>query len=84
MYFEELLRNRGYFDEPNRDRVDIQAKEFYLSHKDQFKDYYEVVDTLGTGISNVKKCVHKQTGIERSVKVVRKEDLEYGERAKLL
>lgn len=34
MYFEELLKERGYFDEPIRDRVDIKAKEFYLSHKD--------------------------------------------------
>lgn len=32
----------------------------------------------------MKKCTHKKTKIERSVKIVRKEDLEYGERAKLL
>ena len=23
LYFEELLRERGYFDEPNREKVDV-------------------------------------------------------------
>ena len=31
-YFEELLKERGYFDAPIRDKVEFTAKEFYLSH----------------------------------------------------
>ena len=34
LYFEELLKERGYFDAPNREKVDVRTKEFYLSHKD--------------------------------------------------
>lgn len=37
-YFEELLRERGYFNEPTRDKVEFTTKEFYLSHQLQFKE----------------------------------------------
>lgn len=31
-YFEDLLKERGYFAAPNRDKVEFTTKEFYLSH----------------------------------------------------
>ena len=42
-------------------------------------------ETIGEGaLSRVRRGVHKISGITRAVKVVRKEDLEFGERRKLL
>jgi hypothetical protein len=37
-YFEERLRERGYFDAPNRNKVEFTTKEFYLSNQTKFKE----------------------------------------------
>lgn len=42
-------------------------------------------DTIGYGgLSTTRKCYHRMTGEVRAVKVTKKEDLEFGERQKLL
>jgi hypothetical protein len=79
------LKERGYFDAPNRDKVEFTTKEFYLSHQLKFKETYRMGETIGYGgLSTTRKCYHKLTGDVRAVKVTKKEDLEYGERKKLL
>ena len=84
-YFEDLLRERGYFNAPTRDKVEFTTKEFYLSHQLKFKEQYKMGETIGYGgLSTSRKCYHRLTGEVRAVKVTKKEDLEYGERQKLL
>ena len=84
-YFEELLRERGYFNAPVREKVGFTTKQFYLSHQHQFKDQYRMGETIGYGgLSTTRKCYHRMTGEVRAVKVTKKEDLEFGERKKLL
>ena len=84
-YFEDQLKERGYFDAPNRDKVEFTTKEFYLSHQLKFKETYRMGETIGFGgLSQTRKCYHRLTGEVRAVKVTKKEDLEYGERKKLL
>jgi hypothetical protein len=63
-YFEELLKQRGYFDPHVREKVEFKTKEFYLSHKELFKEYYTLGASIGTGgVSDVRICQHKQTGV---------------------
>lgn len=84
-YFEEILKERGYFDAPARQKVEFTTKEFYLSHNLNFKEGYKMGETIGYGgLSTTRKCYHKMTGEIRAVKVTKKEDLEFGERQKLL
>lgn len=37
-FFEDLLRQRGFFDAPVREKVEFTAKGFYLSHNLKFKE----------------------------------------------
>ena len=84
-YFEQLCKERGDFDEPDRQKVEFTTKEFYLSHQLKFKEQYKMGETIGYGgLSTTRKCYHKTTGEVRAVKVTKKEDLEFGERQKLL
>ena len=80
-YFEEILKERKYFDAPTRDKVEFTTKEFYLSDQMKFKEQYKNGETIGIGgLSTTRKCYHRLTGEVRAVKVTKKEDLEYGER----
>ena len=84
-YFEDLLKEKGYFNAPVREKVEFTTKEFYLSHQLKFKEQYKMGETIGYGgLSTTRKCYHKMTGEVRAVKVTKKEDLEFGERQKLL
>jgi calcium-dependent protein kinase len=84
-YFEELLKEGGYFNAPTRDKVEFTTKEFYLSHQLEFKEQYKMGETIGNGgLSTSRKCYHRLTGEVRAVKVTKKKDLEMGERPKLL
>ena len=75
-----LLKERGYFDAPVREKVEFTTKEFYLSHNLKFKEQYKMGETIGYGgLSTTRKCYHKMTGEVRAVKVTKKEDLEYGD-----
>ena len=63
----------------------MNPKEFYLTHKDNIKDHYELYEVIGEGaLSRVRRGIHKLSKVTRAIKVVRKEDLEFGERRKLL
>ena len=63
----------------------MNPKEFYLSHKDDIKDHYVFHETIGEGaLSRVRRGVHVNSGNTRAIKIVKKEDLEFGERRKLL
>jgi len=84
-YFEELIKQKNKFEPPNRDKIELNPKEFYLKHTDNIKDHYELHDTIGEGpMSRVRRGVHKLSKVNRAIKVVRKEDLEFGERKKIL
>ena len=76
---------RGTFEAPERERIEANPKEFYLKHTDQIKDHYDIHEVVGEGaLSRVKRGVHKLSQVTRAIKVVRKEDLEWGDRGKLL
>jgi hypothetical protein len=63
----------------------MNPKEFYLKHKYNIKDHYDLHETIGEGaLSRVRRATHRQTNNVRAVKVVTKSDLEFGERRKLL
>lgn len=65
--------------------MQVAQKDFYLKHNDNFKDHYDLHETIGEGaLSRVKRATHKLSKVLRAVKIVRKEDLEFGERRKLL
>ena len=84
-YFEELIKQKSKFEAPTRDKIELNPKEFYLKHTDNIKDHYELYETIGEGpLSRVRRGVHKLSKVNRAVKVVRKEDLEFGERKKIL
>ena len=84
-YFENMLKNRANYSPDQSHRIELNPKEFYLSHKDNIKDHYDLHEIIGEGaLSRVRRGVHRISGITRAVKVVRKEDLEFGERRKLL
>ena len=79
------MKNRADYTPDQANPIELNPKEFYLSHKDNIKDHFELHETIGEGaLSRVRRGVHKISGITRAVKVVRKEDLEFGERRKLL
>lgn len=84
-YFENLLKSRADYAPDQNNRIELNPKEFYLSHNDNIKDHYDLHEIIGEGaLSRVRRGVHKISGITRAIKVVRKEDLEFGERRKLL
>ena len=79
------MKNRADYTPDQANPIELNPKEFYLSHKENIKDHFELHETIGEGaLSRVRRGVHKISGITRAVKVVRKEDLEFGERRKLL
>ena len=39
-YFEALHKASHKIDEEDRQRIEMNPKEFYLSHKDNIKDHY--------------------------------------------
>ena len=83
-YFENKLNERGFFNAPDRQKVEYTTKEFYLSHQLKFKEQYKMGEAIGYGgLSTTRKCYHKMTNETRAVKVTKKEDLEYGERERL-
>ena len=84
-YFENKLKERGFFKAPVREKIEHTTKEFYLSHQLKFKDQYKMGDVIGYGgLSTTRKCYHKMTYEVRAVKVTKKEDLEFGDRKKLM
>jgi calcium-dependent protein kinase len=79
------LKARGKYSEITREKVVLGPKEFYLEHKDNIKDHYELHENIGDPTtSRVRRGIHRMQKISRAIKVVRKEDLEFGERRKLL
>lgn len=79
------MKERGYFEAPVREKVEFTTKEFYLSHQFKFKEEYRMGEIIGFGgLSSTRKCYNRITGECRAVKVTKKEDLEFGERKKLL
>ena len=84
-YFETLFKERNKVGAEDRQRIEMNPKEFYLSHKDNIKDHYEFHEVIGEGaLSRVRRGVAINSGITRAIKVVKKEDLEFGDRRKLL
>jgi len=79
------MKNRQDYSPDQSHRIELNPKEFYLTHRDNIKDHFDLHEIIGEGaLSRVRRGVHKLSGITRAIKVVRKEDLEFGERRKLL
>ena len=79
------MKNRNDYQPDQSHRIELNPKEFYLTHRDNIKDHFDLHEIIGEGaLSRVRRGVHKLSGITRAIKVVRKEDLEFGERRKLL
>lgn len=79
------MKNRENYSPDQSHRIELNPKEFYLTHRDNIKDHFDLHEIIGEGaLSRVRRGVHKLSGITRAVKVVRKCDLEFGDRRKLL
>ena len=54
-YFEEMLKARGE-KSAARGQMELNPKEFYLSHTDNIKDHYVLHETIGEGaLSRVRR-----------------------------
>lgn len=68
-----------------REKIEFNPKEFYLTHKESIKDHFILQETIGEGtLSRVRRGTHRLSKVQRAIKVVKKADLEFGERRKLL
>ena len=85
-YFEAILKARGKLPENSKQKAVFNPKEFYLDHKTNIKDHYELHEHIGDpATSRVRRGVHVVQKVSRAIKVVRKEELEvFGERRQLL
>jgi len=63
----------------------ISAGDFVKAKKTKFRDEYVVKDQLGAGaFGEVRKVVHKATGITRAAKILRKDAIDQEETKKLI
>jgi serine/threonine protein kinase len=86
MYFEEILKERGYFDENKADnKAEYAVQKNYLNHNNKFKDFYNMGDMLGIGRQSVtRKCTNISSKITRAVKIIDKSNMEQDGRLKIL
>jgi tRNA A-37 threonylcarbamoyl transferase component Bud32 len=71
-----------------KELVDIKgpiSKEIFVNMKSSpITDDYEIGDVLGEGsFGQVKKCLHKRSGLERAVKIIRSDKIDEQERAQI-
>ena len=90
-YFENLLKERGYFDD-HLEKVNQKLQNFIIRNKDeQIYDNYYISDLIGDYDSKARLGIHKKSGLERAIKVVSKWEIsensnldEYMEKVNLL
>ena len=86
-YFEQLLKENGYFDD-NLDKLQTDSTKAFIKKVDgSIHDHYYISGVIGDPYdSKARLAVHKKTGIERAVKIVEKSTLgslkEYAEYVK--
>jgi hypothetical protein len=75
-YFEQLLRERGYFDD-NLDKLNAKLSNFVIRKKNEsIYDHYSIEGIIGdVSDSKARLGIHKKTGVERAIKVVNKSDI---------
>jgi len=63
----------------------INAKDFVKARTTKFRDEYVVKDQLGQGaFGEVRKVIHKTTGLARAAKILRKDAISTSEHSKLI
>jgi len=72
-------------DSANGKNFGISAGDFIKAKKTKFRDEYVVKDQLGAGaFGEVRKVVHKATGLVRAAKILRKDAIDQEETNKLI
>ena len=66
------------------DDVKVQAKNFIMQHAGKLRDFYRIGKMLGSGaFGEVRVCVHRESGAQRAVKVLRKASMDEDEKKML-
>lgn len=64
--------------------VKVQAKNFIMQHAGKLRDFYRIGKMLGSGaFGEVRVCVHRESGAQRAVKVLRKASMDEDEKKML-
>jgi len=64
--------------------VKIRAKDFVMQHAGKLRDHYRIGKMLGSGaFGEVRVCVHRESGAQRAVKVLRKSHMDEDEKKML-
>ena len=62
----------------------IRAKDFVMQHAGKLRDHYRIGKMLGSGaFGEVRVCVHRESGAQRAVKVLRKSHMDEDEKKML-
>ena len=62
----------------------ISAKNFVTGNKGNLRDFYRIGKMLGSGaFGEVRMCVHRESGAQRAVKVMRKSHMDEDEKRML-
>lgn len=57
--------------------VKFSKSDFIFEKQGKFRDFYQIGTALGTGaFGEVRKCIHRKTGVPRAVKILRKDGLD--------
>jgi len=63
------------------DKVNIKASNFVSQHAGKLRDHYRIGKMLGSGaFGEVRVCVHRESGAQRAVKVLRKANMDEDEK----
>jgi len=64
--------------------INIKAANFVMQHAGKLRDFYRIGKMLGSGaFGEVRICVHRETGAQRAVKVLRKSHMDEDEKKML-
>jgi len=64
--------------------IKIRAKDFVMQHAGKLRDHYRIGKMLGSGaFGEVRVCVHRESGAQRAVKVLRKSHMDEDEKKML-
>ena len=68
----------------SKDNIKIKASNFVMQHAGKLRDHYRIGKMLGSGaFGEVRVCVHRESGAQRAVKVLRKSHMDDDEKKML-
>ena len=66
------------------ENVKVSSKDFVTQHAGKLRDHYRIGKMLGSGaFGEVRVCVHRESGAQRAVKVLRKSHMDEDEKKML-